>query len=166
MTKDKAARATGAHIAIVGHITQFELDRELGECEFFNGFGNRFLWPIVERAQILPDGGNLDQETFREYAEELADALSKAAKIGEMRRDYEAQALWRSVYGHLTADIPGLFGAITSRGAPQVLRISMILALSDGSSQIRLEHLRAALALWAYCFQSARHLFAYQPARD
>ena len=159
MTKDKVARATGAHISIVAHITQFELDRELSECEFFNGFGNRFLWPVVERAQSLPDGGNLDQSTFEEYADKLTNALCNAAKIGEMCRDKEAQALWRSVYGDLTPDTPGLFGAITSRGAPQVLCISMILALSDGSCSINAQHLRAALALWNYCLESARFLW-------
>ena len=159
MTKGSPARATGPHITIITHITQFELERELGECEFFNGFGNRFLWSIVERAQILPDGGNLNEELFKQHADELGSVLSQASKIEQMQRDDEAKALWHRAYGDLTEGRSGLFGAITGRGAPQVLRISMILALSDGSSLIAAAHLRAALALWKYCFESARCLF-------
>ena len=35
----------------------------------------------------------------------------------------------------------------------------MIYALADGSNVVRLEHLKAALAVWDYCRESARELF-------
>ena len=49
MTKNSEARATGAHISIIGHITKDELRRLLTETEQANGFGNRFLWLAVRR---------------------------------------------------------------------------------------------------------------------
>ena len=52
-----------------------------------------------------------------------------------------------------------MLGAVVGRAESQVLRLSMVLALSDGSSEIRVEHLRAALALWGYCHRSARSFF-------
>jgi hypothetical protein len=60
MTRNEAARATDAHVSVISHITKEELKHELPECEFFNGFANRFLWVEVERSKLLPDGGNID----------------------------------------------------------------------------------------------------------
>jgi hypothetical protein len=162
MTRNQSVRATGAHISMVAHITEEELNRELPECDFFNGFANRFLWPEVERSQLLPDGGKLDPELLKQYAGKLAKALASASEVEEMTRDDEAQALWREVYSELSRARPGMLGAVTSRAESQVLRISMILALSDGSSKIRVEHLRAALALWGYCYQSACRFFGHR----
>jgi hypothetical protein len=56
MTKNSEARATGAHISIIGHITKDELRRLLTETESANGFGNRFLWLAVRRSKCLPEG--------------------------------------------------------------------------------------------------------------
>lgn len=44
LTKNSPAKATNAHISIIGHITKNELCRYLSETEAGNGFGNRFLW--------------------------------------------------------------------------------------------------------------------------
>ena len=40
MTKNSPAKATGAHISIIGHITLAEFQKTLGETECLNGFGN------------------------------------------------------------------------------------------------------------------------------
>jgi hypothetical protein len=40
-----------------------------------------------------------------------------------------------------------------------VLRLSAIYAVLDCSAFVRVEHLRAALAVWDYCFGSARYIF-------
>jgi len=50
-------------------------------------------------------------------------------------------------------------GAITARAEAQVLRFSGIYALLDCSDKIRVEHLRAALALWDYCAASVQLIF-------
>lgn len=47
----------------------------------------------------------------------------------------------------------------TGRGEAQVLRLSMLYALLDGSAIIDVPHLRAALAVWRYCEASARIIF-------
>src|SRR5262249_4622879 len=43
LTKSSPARATDAHISIIGHITKDELRRYLEDTETANGFANRFL---------------------------------------------------------------------------------------------------------------------------
>ena len=57
LVKNNPARATGAHISVIGHITREELRRLLTETESANGFGNRFLWLLVKRSKTLPEGG-------------------------------------------------------------------------------------------------------------
>src|SRR4029077_13890987 len=160
LTKNESAKASGAHVALVGHITEDELARNLAEGDHFNGFANRFLWVATSRSKELPEGGKLDCAVREKYAKRLEDALGKASQIQEMRRDPDARELWRTVYGELTRDCDGMLGLATSRAEAQVLRLSMINALTDGSSEIRLPHLQAALALWDYCFASARRIFS------
>ena len=46
-----------------------------------------------------------------------------------------ARQLWESVYPDIARDRYGLFGALTSRAAPQIMRLSLIYALLDGSSR-------------------------------
>ena len=159
LTKSRAARATGAHISVIGHITQEELLRYLRATEQANGFANRFLWLLVRRSKFLPDGGHLPPAELAELRRRLAGAFQAARAVGEMKRDHEAADLWRAEYPKLAGDRFGLFGAVTSRAEAQTLRLSMVYALLDGSTLIRAEHLRAALALWRYAEQSARLIF-------
>jgi hypothetical protein len=158
LAKNLPAKATNAHVSIVGHITAEELHRALSEAESFNGFANRFLWPVVTRSKLLPEGGQeLDLGTF---ARQIAEAVPTSREIGRMHRSKAAAALWRKVYPDLSNDGPGgVFGAVTSRAEAQVLRLSMIYALLAGSATIDEPHLRAALAVWTYCRDSARLIF-------
>ncbi|MEO8628071.1 MAG: hypothetical protein ABI612_08205 [Betaproteobacteria bacterium] len=51
-------------------------------------------------------------------------------------------------------------GAVTNRAEAVTLRLALIYALLDGDVVIgAAEHLRAALAVWHYCEQSARLIF-------
>ena len=43
-------------------------------------------------------------------------------------------------------------------------RLALIYAVLDKSSSVKLVHLRAALAVWRYCEDSAAYLFADAPA--
>jgi hypothetical protein len=162
MTRQHAARSTNPHISIVGHITEEELRREMGDADVFNGFANRFLWLSVSRAQILPQGGITDQERLAHYVEQVRKVCKQATQIEEMTRDAEAKEHWESIYGELTSGHSGLLGAATNRAAPQVVRLSLIFALSDGSPIIKLQHQRAALALGSRCFQSALKFFGHR----
>src|SRR3954468_14806773 len=67
--------------------------------------------------------------------------------------------MWEAVYPALTAERPGMFGAITARAEAHVLRLSLLYALLDGGEAIRAPHLEAALAVWKYAEDSARFIF-------
>ncbi len=158
LTKNSPARATGAHISIVGHITIDELRRNLDETETANGFANRILWAVARRSKLLPEGGgslNLSSLILRFHeAVEFAQNFD-----GEIKRDDEACALWFEIYEELSAGDSGLLGSVTSRAEAQVMRLAGIYALLDRSSTICADHLRAALALWVYCHASAAYIF-------
>ncbi len=161
LTKNSPAKATGAHVSVIGHITEEELLRYLDRTEAGNGFGNRILWVCVKRARVLPEGGRLQTVDFAPFLRRLSSAVDFARKLGDVpvTRDDEAQARWYEVYGGLSEGHLGLFGAITSRAEAQVLRLSLIYALLDESRHVRLPHLDAALGIWGYCEASARYVF-------
>jgi hypothetical protein len=156
-TKNSPLRATDAHISIVGSITAHELRRLLGATESGNGFGNRFLWVCVRRSKALPDGGAY-VDTQRLCAR-LQQLLHDAESVGEMRRDPAARDLWHRVYSPLSAERPGLLGAITGRAEAQVMRLACLFALGDAQRVVGVRHLEAALEVWRYCEESAAFVF-------
>jgi hypothetical protein len=159
LTKNSPARATGAHVSEIGHITADELRRYLTQTEMANGLGNRHLWVCSDRSKLLPEGGHIDAATWGGLRDELAQALAFARGAGEMTRDKEAKVIWRDVYGLLSEGKPGLAGALLARAEAHVLRLAMIYALMDRSEVIRADHLMAALALWDYCERSVYFVF-------
>jgi hypothetical protein len=159
MTKNTPDRASAAHISIIGHITRDELRRYLSSTEAGNGFANRFLWVCARRTKCLPHGGRLDQMDFSGLVLRLQNAVKFARTVEKVEQDPVAYALWEKVYPGLSEGHPGLFGAVTSRGEAQVLRLSSLYALLDCSEVVRAEHLMAALAVWEYCEASARFIF-------
>ncbi len=159
LTKNNPARATGAHLSIIGHITSDELRRYLTATESANGFGNRFMWFLVQRSKLLPDGGTPDAAALAEVERDLAAVLEFARSGVEVRRNGEARALWHEVYPVLSADRYGLAGNLTGRAEAHVLRLSVLYAILDRSPVVKPEHLAAALAVWQYADESVLCLF-------
>jgi hypothetical protein len=62
----------------------------------------------------------------------------------------DARVRWEGWYRAIDDDVHGLVGALTSRAEAHVLRLALTLAVADRTASIRLEHLEAALAIWAY----------------
>ena len=85
LTKTSPVRVTGAHVSIIGHITQDELLRYLDRTEVANGFGNRFVWGCVRRSKLLPDGGRVPEEALRI----LAQTRARAPQPGQANRSGE-----------------------------------------------------------------------------
>jgi len=159
LTKNSPVKTTGSHISMIGHITQDELRSELRATDEANGYANRFLFVCAERKRLLPRGGRIDQDKVRLIIKCLRKSVWFAQRPQQLEFSERAARLWDKKYERLTAEIPGLLGAIVSRAEAQVLRISMIYALLDRSNLIKTQHLRAALAVWRYCSHSARYIF-------
>jgi len=159
LTKNSPARATGAHISVVGHITHDELLRFLDRTECANGFANRFLWVCVKRSKYLPDGGDLDLSSLNSLISQVRESVDFARGRGRLRWSEGAHSVWCEVYEALSEGEPGLFGAVVSRAEAQVIRLAPIYALLDRSKAVERVHLEAALALWQYAEDSARYIF-------
>ena len=159
LTRNNPLIATGAHISVIGHTTKEELLRNLDCTERANGFGNRILWFLVKRSKLLPDGSEIPPEIMNLLADRIGAAIHFGQEAGRIFRDREASNLWREIYPVLSEGRPGLSGALCNRAEAQTLRLSLTYALLDCSPMIRVEHLRAALAVWDYCENSVRYIF-------
>jgi hypothetical protein len=160
MTRRAPIAATGAHISIVGHITQDEFRRKLTDTDAANGFANRYLVVCVARSKLLPGGPAIDDDLVRDMGTALRARLEAARRVQVLRRTPDAEALWAELYMQMAdADAGGLVGAITARAEAQCLRLSVAYALLDGTAQITVAHVEAAWAVWRYCEQSAAFIF-------
>jgi hypothetical protein len=159
LTKNSPVHATDAHISIIGHITVDEVRRHLSDTERANGFANRFLWCLVRRSKLLPEGESVPPDELEPLIAELRSAVSFARGVVEVARDEISRAIWRDLYPELSEGEVGLVGGIISRAEAQVLRLSALYAVLDHSSFIREPHLKAALAVWDYAEESARRIF-------
>ena len=159
LSKNSPEKATDPHISILAHTTKEEILRYLDRTELCNGFGNRFLWVCAERSKLLPFGGHVAEDRLEALAEQVRAAVAVAQGRGHLAFDAAAHALWARTYPRLSAGHPGLFGSATARAEAQVARIAQVYAILDSASAIGLVHLRAGLAVWAYCEASARFIF-------
>jgi hypothetical protein len=159
LTKNSPLTATDAHISIIAHITGLELQSELDRTDMANGFLNRFLLACVRRSKVLPEGGDIPEGALIAIAHRVRSALDFGRRVGEVRRNPTARRRWAEVYPALSEGRPGMLGAVNGRAEAQVTRLSCLYAALDLSSEVRVDHLEAALALWGYCADSARYLF-------
>ena len=160
LTKNDPITATGAHICIVGHITDDELRAELTATDTANGFANRFLFAGAKRSKLLPHGGNqADEGEVQAFADRLRERAARARTGRRVTMTAEASAMWERVYPELSAGSGGLHGAVTARAEAQTTRLALFYCLLDGADRIDTAHLLAALAVWQYCDATARYVF-------
>jgi len=155
LTRTAPARASHAHIAVIGHITQTELRRHTTSIELANGYLNRILIIACRRQRLLPEGGDHDPLHGTGLPRLLAATLKHAKTAGQLRLDPDARELWHHAYRQLSQPLPGIVGQITARAEAHTIRLALIYTLADGQPQIRRSHLTAALALHDYAARSA-----------
>ena len=155
LTRTAPARATGAHISVIGHITATELRHHVNPVELANGLLNRFLLLSVRRVRLLPEGGDPDPLNRTGLDRRLAKTLDAARRAGEIRLAQAAREHWRHASQRLADPRPGIAGAISARAEAHTIRLALIYALLDSAREIDPVHLDAALALWDYAQRSA-----------
>lgn len=165
LARNSPTRATRPHIGFIGHITKADLTAFATGPHIGNGFLNRHLFICARRARLLPDGGQPDWRRLETLALTVRARLDHMANAGALRRDAEAADAWRKLYAALAAeDDDGMVGALLARAEAHVAKLSLVYAALDGSTEIKLEHLLAAAAIWEYASASVRHLFQGLPA--
>jgi hypothetical protein len=155
LTRSAPARATDAHIALVGHITATELRHHISAIELANGLLNRFLLIACRRVRLLPDGSNPNPLHGTDLDHRLAVAIAAARDTGHVEFSTPARARWHDAYRHLAKPQPGIAGLLGARAEAHVIRLALTYALLDRARYIDIAHLDAALALQAYTIRSA-----------
>ncbi len=156
LTRTSPARASTAHIAVIGHITQHELRRHTTSIELSNGYINRVLLIACRRQRLLPEGGDPDPLKGTGLDRRLAAALRQARTAGQVRLDPDARELWHHAYHKLATEPQDeIVAQITARAEAHVIRLALLYTLTDGQRQIGTQHLKAALALQDYAARSA-----------
>jgi Protein of unknown function (DUF3987) len=167
ITTKKPMQATAPHISIIGHVTEAALIDALNtnrSC-IYDGFANRFLWAYATRSQrkaliSLVEGEALES-ALAKLAQRAAEVWAFVNTLSDQRIDFDptARLMWIDWYENVP-DRHGIVGAVTDRAEAHVCRLAMIAALMDQSTEIRTEHLAAALEIWRYCSDSASYLFS------
>ncbi|MGH8603344.1 MAG: DNA-primase RepB domain-containing protein, partial [Gammaproteobacteria bacterium] len=159
LTKHNRIKATGAHVNFTGHITSQELHVLLQSSDIWNGFANRILWGTVKRTKHVPFPVAIPPGDLAEISTKLEVCIRHAYSDPDHPRlfDQAAAGKWGAIYESLTEDRAGVLGAVTSRSEAQVLRLALLYsALDPHASMIEVQHLKAAVAVWQFCDESAR----------
>jgi hypothetical protein len=160
LTRTAPARATAAHLGVIGHITAAELTHHATSLEMANGLLNRFVFVACRRVRLLPEGGDPDALLANRLPERIATHLRHARRHGPMRLTPPAQLAWHDIYLAMADDTAGgLVGGLLARAEAHIVRLALIYALIDGTVAIDCEHLQAALALWDYAARSVAAIF-------
>lgn len=155
LTRTAPARASDAHISLIGHITSTELRHHVNTVELANGLLNRFLIISCRRVRLLPQGGNPDPLKSTGLNARLQTALRQAQHAGQLCLSPPARHVWADIYEQLAEPQPGIAGQLSARAEAHTIRLAMIYALLDQSREIQPQHLTAALALFNYASRSA-----------
>lgn len=147
------------HVGIAAHVTIVELQSKLTSTDAANGFGNRFLWFAVRRTKLVPFPES-PRELVAPYIDSLNRAIVEAQTAAELRWSPPAADRWEAMYAE-SASRPrlGLLGSLLARSEAQVARLALLYALLDRADEVRLQHLEAAEALWAYNERSVVYIF-------
>jgi len=155
LTRTAPARATDAHIAVIGHITQTELQHHVKAVELANGLLNRFILIACRRVRLLPEGGGSDPLKRTGLDRRLTQALNGARDAGQLMLSPPARERWIDAYRQLAEPQAGIAGQISARAEAHTIRLALTYALLENARHIELAHLDAALALWDYAGRSA-----------
>lgn len=168
-TKGNRISATDPHVCISAAITPFELRAKVAANDLSNGFMNRFLPIWAERTQTVPCPVATPAPLVDELAQRVCTMLQfcGAGRWAERNTlqvtlSAEAKTCWEQLYrGELDDRSHGeRINTLIERRAPMLLRIAMLMALTDCSDTVEVWHLNAALAWIRFSVESVKFVFA------
>jgi hypothetical protein len=159
LIKHNPTRADQSHISIIGHTTPDDLHTYLTELDIANGFGNRFLFGLVDRVRSLPSPPRVDDARVAPLVQEVKDVVAFSQGVLQMRRTPDAEALWEWLYPELTKEHFGLVGKLLARGPAHMTRLSALYALLARRAGPEVADIESAAAVWSYSKESVEILF-------
>jgi hypothetical protein len=167
-TKSNRVYASDPHVCLSGAISPSELTGLMSSREMSNGFANRFLMIWAERSRILPFPKETPQAVVEHLARRTLEVLTfvhadRHDEHEHRQMELSPQAQWRyaQLYrGELHDGVDdGAIGALLERSAPMLLRLAMLMALTDLQTRIDAQHIDAAMAWIRHATASVRFVF-------
>ena len=167
-TKSNRIYASDPHVCLSGAISPGELTGLMNARELANGFANRFLMIWAERTRMQPFPKETPQSVVEHLARRALEVLDFVGADRYQDRHHlcmglspEAQWRYSQLYrGELNGDLgDGTISALLERRAPMLLRLAMLLALSDLQICIDVPHIDAAAAWIRHATASVRYVF-------
>lgn len=167
-TKSNRLYASDPHACLSGAISPSELTGLMSARDLTNGFANRFLMIWAERSRMLPFPKETPQAVVEHLARRTLEVLAfvhadRHDERDHLRMELSAHAQWRyaQLYrGELNDDLgDGTVGALLERRAPMLLRLAMLMALTDLQTRIDALHIDAAMAWIRHATASVRFVF-------
>lgn len=169
-TKTSRMSTTEPHVCLSAAITGGELLSVMASRELTNGFANRHLTLWAERLQIIPFPRAASQAEIDRLAERVlevvkfcgADRHVDPKDSMRVELSIEAAKRYAQLYtGELNQNSDGeRIAALLERRAPMLLRIAMLLALTDLTTKVEVHHIEAALAWIRFSVESVKFIFA------
>src|SRR6266545_4261700 len=144
LTRSAPARASDAHVAVIGHITSLEFQHHVNPVEAASGLLNRVLFIACRRTRLLPDGGHPDPIAATGLDRQLALAVAAARAAGQLAMTPHGRTLWHRAYQQLAEPQTGLTGQLTARD--ELTRSQLLDLLHRNVSARRLDQALANLA--------------------
>ncbi|ELQ4312157.1 TPA: DUF3987 domain-containing protein [Pseudomonas aeruginosa] len=167
-TKSNRLYASDPHVCLSGAISPSELMGLMSARDLTNGFANRFLMIWAERSRMLPFPKETPQAVVEHLARRTLEVLAfvhadRHDEREHLRMELSPQAQWRyaQLYrGELNNGLgDGTVDALLERRAPMLLRLAMLMALTDLQIRIDTPHIDAAIAWIRHATASVRFVF-------
>jgi hypothetical protein len=172
LVKNATWCASAPHVVMVGHITSQELLHNWDDVNAQSGFLNRFVMLHIVRNKEVPLPYPTPQNDIDRLANQVAECVRFAIGAGfginnsrEIRMTHAAMSLWCTEYHALTAEQPGIAGALLVRVEIYCRMFAMIFALLDKSDVIEPQYIKSALAWVRYWRDSVMYIFATLAAK-
>ena len=113
----------------------------------------------MRRAKELPFPRSPDHSLVEAFAKKLNRAILAGRALGLIGMTATAQDAWRSIYSALSADRPGLAGALLARSEAQVCSLAALYAVLDVRTAVDPVHLHAPIPSWKQAEQAVGSVF-------
>lgn len=168
-TKTNRVHASDPHVCLSGAISPVELLALVQRRDLLNGFVNRFLMVWGERTRIEAFPRRAPRERVDALATQVIEVLDFTQPRTKERRETALMTLadgarrrYAQLYqAELNQELGStLVDSLLERRAPILLRLAMVLALTDRQWLIQVEHIAAAEAWIRYATDSASFVLA------
>jgi len=162
ISKTQPATATDPNITLIGHTTREEFTRVLNEVDKDNGFFNRILFVHSYRSNIISQPKDFEELLIKsDLLTELfllKDFINKSHST-KVTFSEDGAFWWNNFYEQYALAPEQANENIKGRTETHILKVAMILAVSDRTHIINANHLESAKAMLDYSTQTIDYIF-------